>query len=71
MLIHALLENETGDVYLETVSHNESYYGKFGFVLIRWYQAPYPLNLKVSLVGGILRLVFRVRIIAMKREKKL
>jgi amino-acid N-acetyltransferase len=69
MLIHALLENEIGDVYLETDSHNEAYYGKFGFMRIPWYQAPYPLNLKVTLVGSIIRVVFRVRIIAMKRTQ--
>lgn len=67
MLIYALLENEAGDVYLETASHNETYYGKFGFIRIPWYQAPYPLILKVALVGSILRLVYRARIIAMKR----
>jgi N-acetylglutamate synthase-like GNAT family acetyltransferase len=70
MLIHALLADETGDVYLETVSHNESYYGKFGFVRIPWYRAPYPLILKVTLVGSIVRLLYRETIIAMKLEKK-
>lgn len=34
MLINALLEKERGDVYLECVSHNEGYYGKFGFTRI-------------------------------------
>jgi N-acetylglutamate synthase-like GNAT family acetyltransferase len=67
MIVNALLEQETGDIYLECESFNERYYTRFGFVRIPWYQAPYPLNLKVSLIGGILRIVFREHIIAMKR----
>lgn len=69
MLIHALLADETGDVYLECVIGNQPYYAKFGFVRIPWYRAPYPLNLKVSLVGSILWVIYRVHIIAMKRSQ--
>jgi amino-acid N-acetyltransferase len=66
-IIHALLANETGDVYLECDKTNETYYAKFGFRRIPWYAAPYPLNLKVALVGILILLVYRVRIIAMHR----
>jgi len=69
MIINALLEKETGDVYLECLSHNERYYGKFGFERIPWYRAPYPLKLKVGLMGRIARLVVGEPVIAMKRAK--
>lgn len=53
MLVKALLANETGDVYLECEVHNVTYYNRFGFVKIPWWQAPPPLRYKVFLVGAI------------------
>jgi len=67
LIVNALLADETGDVYLECEAANERYYGRFGFAHIPWYRAPYPLNLKVAVIGRIIRLVFKVKIIGMKR----
>ena len=69
MIVNALLEKETGDVYLETEIGNERYYARFGFVRIPWYRAPYPLNIKSGLGGIIIRLIFKVKIIVMKRPQ--
>ena len=67
MIVNALLEKETEDVYLECESYRESYYARFGFVRIPWYQSPYTLNLKALLVGMVSRLVYKVQMIVMKR----
>ncbi len=67
-IVQALLAQEMGDVYLECLSHNEHYYGRFGFHTIRWWQAPMPLKLK-SGIGSIVGRLFRVRLITMKRLK--
>jgi amino-acid N-acetyltransferase len=66
-LVEALLANESGDVYLECLSHNEHYYAKFGFQRIAWWQAPMPLRLKVGF--GVIGRLFGFRVIAMKRSK--
>jgi amino-acid N-acetyltransferase len=68
MLVQALLAGETGDVYLECLTHNEHYYEKFGFKSIPWWQAPMPLKAKVGLMN-VVRFFFGVQAIAMKREK--
>ena len=39
-LVEALLENETGDVYLECVRPRDRYYAKFGFERISVWQTP-------------------------------
>jgi amino-acid N-acetyltransferase len=70
-IVNALLEKETGVVYLECMAHNEQYYARFGFVQIPWYRAPRPLNFKVGVIGSIVRLIYRERVIAMKRDKSL
>jgi amino-acid N-acetyltransferase len=67
MIVNALLEKETEDVYLETEMGKEAYYSRFGFVRIPWYRAPYPLNLKSGTAKIIVRLMYRVQIIVMKR----
>ncbi len=66
-LMNALLERESGDVYLECQVKNEAYYSRFGFKRIPWFQAPPPLWYK-ALIGGVLLRVVGIRIIAMKRE---
>ena len=66
MLVNALLEHETGDVYLECQIKNETYYNRFGFQKIPWYQAPPPLKYK-AFIGAVFLRVFGIHIIAMKR----
>jgi len=66
-LVNALLERESGDVYLECQSKNESYYNRFGFQKIPRKEAPPPLKNK-SMIVGLIMLVVGVRIIIMKRE---
>jgi amino-acid N-acetyltransferase len=68
LLVDALLANETGDVYLECLSHNEHYYEKFGFKRIPWWQAPMPLKLKAGMGQTVGRLL-GFRVVAMKRVK--
>jgi len=65
-LVNALLERESGDVYLECQIKNEMYYSRFGFTRIHWYQAPPPLKYK-AFIGSVLLRMFGVRIIVMKR----
>ncbi|MEZ4670198.1 MAG: GNAT family N-acetyltransferase [Anaerolineae bacterium] len=67
-IIAALLAQESGDVYLECLRHNETYYNRAGFYRIPWYQAPMPLKLK-SFVGGTLIRLFGYHVIAMKRDR--
>jgi len=45
-IIKALLANETDVVYLECEKHMTGYYGRFGFVEMMWWRAPFPLNVK-------------------------
>lgn len=52
-IIRALLEQEKGDVYLECEAHNVTYYSRFGFVKISWWQAPPPLRYKHLLIKGL------------------
>lgn len=66
LLVRALLEQETGDVYLECLLHNEPYYAKFGFVRIAWWRVPMPLKLKVLLGNVIGRPLMGIRVVAMK-----
>ncbi len=67
LLVNALLEQERGDVYLECEVKNETYYTRFGFKTIPWYQAPPPLKYK-SFIGGVLLRALGIHIITMKRE---
>ncbi|MBI5668823.1 MAG: GNAT family N-acetyltransferase [Chloroflexi bacterium] len=69
-IIHALLERETGDVYLECLDHNAAYYARFGFERVPWWRTPMPLKLKAGVMGRILRL-FGYRLITMRRAKRL
>jgi N-acetylglutamate synthase-like GNAT family acetyltransferase len=59
-IVEALLERETGLVYLECRAEMFAYYRRFGFREMRWQDAPMPLKLKAGLnilVAGL----FRVR----------
>jgi N-acetylglutamate synthase-like GNAT family acetyltransferase len=66
MLIEALLARESGVVYLECRRPLESYYRRFGFEEISWWQAPMPLKLK-SGMGNILGRLFGIRIAVMRK----
>lgn len=68
LIVNALLERETGDVYLECLDHNERYYARFGFERISWWRAPMPLKLKAGL-GRVFGRFFGFRVIAMRRAK--
>jgi N-acetylglutamate synthase-like GNAT family acetyltransferase len=66
LLVRSLLEQETGDVYLECLHHNETYYARFGFVRLAWWRVPMPLKLKVLLGNLIGRPLMGIRVVAMK-----
>jgi len=57
-----------GPIYLECQSHNTTYYQRFGFKEIPWYQAPMPLKLK-SGMGAMLGRLFGFRVSAMMLER--
>lgn len=64
-LIHALLAREQGPLYLLCGDHRVPYYRKFGFHIIGWRDAPWPIRAKL-----LLPLAFRlfgVRVVAMRR----
>lgn len=69
LIVNALLERETGDVYLECLDHNERYYNRFGFERVPWWTTPMPLKLKAGL-GSIFGRFFGFRVIAMRRGKR-
>ncbi len=66
-LVRALLEREPGDVYLLCRDARESYYAKFGFVLIDRQAAPKTLQKKMSVAR--LFSVFGVKIVVMKLRR--
>lgn len=68
LIVNALLERETGDVYLECESQNERYYTRFGFEPIPWWRAPLPLKLKAGL-GQIFGRLYGFRVVTMRRRK--
>ena len=64
-LIHALMAGEKGPLYLLCGDHRVPYYQKFGFQVIGWRDAPWPIRAKL-----LLPLAFRlfgVRVVAMRR----
>jgi amino-acid N-acetyltransferase len=65
-IVETLLAGESGVVYLECISSMTSYYGKFGFEEIRWWQAPMPLRLK-SIVGKMMVRLVGERLSVMRR----
>jgi len=67
LLVNALLERELSDVYLECQIKNESYYNRFGFRRVTWYQTPPPLKYK-AFIGSVLLRVLGIHIIAMKYD---
>ncbi len=68
-IIRALLVEETGDVYLECEVHNVTYYNRFGFVKIRWWQAPPPLRYKNLLISALGRLMgYRMAVMVRRKE---
>jgi len=67
-VIQALLAGETGDVYLECEAHNVTYYNRFGFVKIQWWQTPPPLRYKHLLISALGR-VMGYRMAVMVRRK--
>ena len=67
LIVNALLEKESGDVYLECEGSMESYYSQFGLVQVAWYHAPYPLNLKAGVIKMIAGLVYKTKLVVMKR----
>ncbi len=70
LLVKALLEKESGYVYLECQIKNETYYNRFGFKRILWYQAPPPLKYK-AFIGAVFLRVLGIHIIAMKYKPRL
>lgn len=66
-IVNALLERETGVVYLECLAHNERYYARFGFKRIAWWRAPMPLKLKAGM-GQVVGLLLGFRVIVMRRD---
>jgi amino-acid N-acetyltransferase len=69
-LVNALLERESGDVYLECQAKNETYYNRFGFHKIPKNEAPTILRRK-NIAVGLIMLVLGIKIIIMKRENTL
>lgn len=65
LLIRALLDGQSGVVYLECGRQMVPYYERFGFEEIRWQDAPMPLRLK----AGLGNLVFGGRIAMMRVER--
>lgn len=66
-IVNALLERETGVVYLECLAHNERYYARFGFKRIPWWRAPMPLKLKAGM-GQVVGPLLGFRVIVMRRD---
>ena len=66
-LVNALLERESGDVYLECQAKNETYYNRFGFLKIPKNEAPTTLRRK-NIMVGLVMLVLGIKIIIMKRK---
>ena len=66
LIVNALLQRETGDVYLECLSHNERYYTRFGFQRIPWWRAPMPLKLKAG-TSSIVGPLFGFHVVTMRR----
>lgn len=65
VIVNALLEQETGDVYLECEGSKEAYYRRFGFERIAWWRAPMPLKLKAG-AGQIVGPLFGFRVVTMR-----
>jgi len=65
-IIHTLLSQETGTVYLQCQKQMISYYAKFGFEQAPWWQAPMPLRAKAGIAGTIARF-FGIHLIVMRR----
>lgn len=65
-IIEALLAEEPGTVYLECLQSMRSYYQKFGFEEIGWWQAPMPLRLK-SVIGKMVVRLIGQRLTVMRR----
>lgn len=57
-----------GPIYLECQAENATFYARFGFREIPWYQAPMPLKLKAGM-GTFLGKIFGFRMAAMKLER--
>jgi len=55
---------QPGPIYLECQSHNTTFYQRFGFKEIPWYQAPMPLKFKSGL-GNFMGRIFGFRVSAM------
>ncbi len=67
-IIREILSHEAGPVFLETEIGNVTYYARFGFVEIPWYQTPMPLKAK-SGIGGLLARLFGYRLTTMRWDR--
>ena len=66
-LIQALIERERGELYLLCRDRLESYYARFGFRRARWGELRGAVRLKYTF-AQLFRMLFGVRVIAMRRE---
>ena len=64
-LIHALIAQESGDLYLVCRDTLAPYYRKFGFREIGWRDMPWPLRVKAGF--GLIGRLFGIRGAFMKR----
>lgn len=67
-IVEALLATEQGEVYLECLDEMASYYARFGFQPLPWWQAPAPLKLKAGL-GNLFGRLFGYRVVTMRRPR--
>jgi amino-acid N-acetyltransferase len=66
-IIRALQASHPPPIFLEAIANKQTYYSRFGFYLIPWYRAPFPLNLKAGMGTLIARLLrWREGVIVMR-----
>jgi amino-acid N-acetyltransferase len=66
-IVQALIEREPGELFLLCRDRLESYYARFGFRRANWHELRGAVRVKYTF-AQLFRLLFRLRIIAMKRE---